>query len=250
MRLQRIVVLSSVDSHSRLTFLRALADYLSDKSKNVIIVDLSADKYFSEILLSEPESSHDFKTRVPRINRLKCKFCGRCAAFCSQNVLSFERSSSRVVIDSYRCIDCGECYRSCNLKGALVPTDFTAGTFSVFNFSSSIQIIRSSFRRRHHLMILGKPWLEEFSADNALIIDLDPNLWGKSWIANESVSILLSNGLDQNEKSRLIEADYYLTIGNEIGALPLASHSDSFESIDTAREYVIYKEAISHLLGK
>lgn len=212
---QRIFVLSNIKPETKIAVIYALAEILAQKTSPLIIADLSADRILSESFKENPIESAEFYSRVPKVNKMKCKLCGYCASHCPNNVIQFDQFKSKVLVDIYHCIDCGECYKSCGIKEAIVPIEAKIGAFEIFCLQPSINVLRSSFRRKYHLNQHGKLWLENYASKAKLIIDLDLSLWGKKLIEPNDFIIELVNTYSNNNNAYLASEGKYLMIATD-----------------------------------
>lgn len=239
---ERIVVLSNIDPASKIAFITALASLISKKYNDVLIVDLSSDRMLSNSLEGCPVAQAEFTSKAPKINYAKCKLCGKCASFCLGNVIKFDRNLSKVLVDIYHCTDCGECYKSCGMKNAIIRSDYKVGAFEVFNYIPSIKVLRNDFRRKIHLLKSGKSWLDEYSSKSRLIIDLDPNVWGKNWINPDAFLLEFVDSNSSNSNVVLPLPENHLSIKFGTDQLP-EMQSNNLTDIEEFNELIkIYKE--------
>jgi MinD superfamily P-loop ATPase len=63
---------------------------------------------------------------IPRVETVRCKFCGACAVYCQHQAIRFDRYKPSVSIITERCAACGECITACN-RNAISPTERLTG---------------------------------------------------------------------------------------------------------------------------
>ncbi len=64
--------------------------------------------------------------KVPSVNKIKCKYCGKCVEFCKIGGISFNRQIPLVAFDKTNCISCFACLKACNIS-AIKQKDYQIG---------------------------------------------------------------------------------------------------------------------------
>ncbi|NVO20435.1 MAG: hypothetical protein HXX13_12080 [Bacteroidetes bacterium] len=68
---------------------------------------------FEQVKFNADEIFADF----PKIDNLKCKFCGACISYCDCGALQLDRNIPSMVISPEKCEACGECINGCSIHG-------------------------------------------------------------------------------------------------------------------------------------
>lgn len=83
--------------------------------KNVHLVDCDVEEpndllFFNNAKLTGQESVHQL---IPKIDKDKCTFCGKCESYCEFNAISIIKQVQYIAVDADLCHSCGACVEAC-----------------------------------------------------------------------------------------------------------------------------------------
>ncbi len=77
--------------------------------------------------IEKPDILHGFENvkfaadevyaEFPKIDSIKCKYCGACVNFCSFGALLLDRMRPSITVNPERCVACSECIDGCSIHG-------------------------------------------------------------------------------------------------------------------------------------
>jgi MinD superfamily P-loop ATPase len=116
---RKIAILSYESSTGRTTLAKGLFDYVVSKTKSPVqLMGYDIEKpdliqVFDKVKFTAEEVFASF----PKIDNLRCKFCGACISFCDCGALHLDRNIPAMLVNPERCEACGECIEGCSIHG-------------------------------------------------------------------------------------------------------------------------------------
>jgi MinD superfamily P-loop ATPase len=140
----KIAVTGGKGGTGKSTIATALAIELSQKGR-VLLVDADVDCPNDHLILSiEREKVKDIFQPIPKIDKEKCKKCGRCSEVCRENAIVQIKGEYPLVI-SDQCIGCSACMIACPF-GAIerdekkIGTIYKGSNYGIDYFSAETEI--------------------------------------------------------------------------------------------------------------
>lgn len=164
-------------------FWRTLIQMLGEKNISTALIDLSGkDLLFNAISCMQAENRQEVYQTAPRINTIKCKYCGTCIDFCETKAISMPKGSGKIFVEPEVCTDCGACYNACGLKGAIEKGEYLSGLIEWTDRAEKLRVFRVAFRKKWLLRKKGIPQVNALASDyNVKIFGIDADYCGKSF---------------------------------------------------------------------
>lgn len=163
-------------------FWRALIQLLRENNIPTALIDISGkDLLFNAISCMQAENRYEVYQTAPRINAIKCKYCGTCIDFCETKAISMPKGSGKIFVEPEVCTDCGACYNACGLKGAIEKSEYLSGLIEWTDRAEKLRVFRVAFRKKWLLRKKGIPLLKKLSKEFSYkIYGIDTDYCGKS----------------------------------------------------------------------
>jgi MinD superfamily P-loop ATPase len=140
----KIAVTGGKGGTGKSTIATALAIELSQKGR-VLLIDADVDCPNDHLILNiERERVRDIFQPIPKINKEKCKKCGKCSEVCRENAIVQIKGEYPLVI-SDQCIGCSACMIACSF-GAIekdkkkIGTIYRGSNYGIDYFSAETEI--------------------------------------------------------------------------------------------------------------
>lgn len=101
------------------------------------IIDFNFYPY--ESLKKHNAEEQEICKKIPHIDKLKCKYCGKCVDYCKIGGITFDRQIPLVVFDKINCISCFACIKACNIA-AIKQKDYQIGIILKQNIDKKLFI--------------------------------------------------------------------------------------------------------------
>lgn len=163
-------------------FWSQLIHLLSNKEISTALIDLSGeDLLYNAISCMQAENRHEIYHTAPRVNAVKCKFCGSCINFCESKAIFMPKGSGKILVEPEACTNCGACYNACGIKDAIKKNEYLSGLIEWTDRGEKLRLFRLAFRKKWLLRKKGIPLLKEFSKEySCKIYGIDTDYCGKS----------------------------------------------------------------------
>lgn len=156
------------------------------KIKNILInnplrydiIDLDF-KILSNLESEENEIIEVYK-EFPYLDKIKCKFCGKCIEYCKNNAIIFQREIPSVFINKKLCKSCFICEKQCNIS-AIKRKNFQIGFILKSKISKNIAYYQGFLKNKniHHNSLLNNYLNNSKSTKIALIDSFNQELINK-----------------------------------------------------------------------
>lgn len=118
-----------------------LLELISNKSLNNNVIILTLSSIGLNIEKSNIENI-EVIGKIPYLNKIRCKFCGKCVEYCKTGLIEFQRDVPNVVFDMLNCNFCGNCINKCS-SSAIKFNNRIIGYLRVETLSKNIKIIEA-----------------------------------------------------------------------------------------------------------
>lgn len=160
---------------------------------------------------------------APKLNKIKCKYCGKCLDYCVNNAISFVREIPRIGFDMQKCNLCENCLNKCSVS-AIMLINKVIGYLKIDNLSDKLLVIEAIKKYKRYP---NKNYLDVL----------------KNFINNDGIYLIIHSGLKCSEIIEITknkEADFIVVSNidkNHINQI----YSDKFEELDLNKILSLYK---------
>ncbi len=209
----KIAIISN-DSDNESEFIIKINDILLNNSSTIYdIIDLDF-KIISNNYADEKEIIEVFK-EYPYLDKIKCKFCGKCIEYCNNNAIIFQREIPSVFINKKLCKSCFICEKKCNIS-AVKRKNYQIGFLLKSRISDNISYYQGFLKNNniHYNSLLNNYLNNTKSFRIALINSYNPELLKKVMDFSEIVIFhhsdkksKLTNYTDDNHINKILHTN-------------------------------------------
>jgi MinD superfamily P-loop ATPase len=140
-----------------------------------ILIDCDAEQPNSMVFFDATKvSSQPVTLKIPKIDAVKCKFCGKCYDYCNFNSIFYLPSAKKIHIMEDMCHSCGACVYACKYR-AISENDISIGEINNYIYLDKYQIIEAQTRvGTYNIVPVIKAATKYGNNHNLVILDSPP----------------------------------------------------------------------------
>lgn len=151
---------------------------------------------------------------IPKINKIRCKYCGNCLNYCKNKAINFSREIPNVGFDMQKCNFCGICTHKCSISAIMLHEKIigylkteslhknltiieAVKKYPKYPNSNFIESLKENIQKNGRYLILQSNF--KLNEINNLIKGIDADFI--------IVSDFNRNTLNKNDKEKFVEVD-------------------------------------------
>jgi len=79
---------------------------------------------------------------APKLNKVRCKYCGKCLEYCKNNALNFYKEIPLISFNMQNCNLCGNCVKKCSTS-AIMLQDKAIGFLRIENLHENLKVVEA-----------------------------------------------------------------------------------------------------------